>query len=141
MNATITIAIAGALTLAACQTTQQPPLSNRFEKADTDNNRVLSRAEVGTYIAGKLFDGMDDNHDGRVSNAEWNAGGNAATVRHFRKVDKNRDGAVVESELTVAAIRSEKLTEFMTEADRNRDGSLSKPEALAFYASKEGPTP
>jgi hypothetical protein len=36
-------------------------------------------------------------------------------------------------------MHSKQLSEFMTGADANRDGGISKSEALSYYASKEGP--
>ena len=113
--------------------------SGRFEKADLDHNGQITQAEAGVYIAGNLFDGMDVNHDGRIASAEWNAGGNSMTAQNFHKADQNKDGVVTEDELKVAAIRSKQMRDFMAGADKNRDGGISKQEALDYYASKEGP--
>lgn len=113
--------------------------TNRFEQADLNNDGLISKPEAGVYVASNLFDGMDKNHDGKIVSPEWNAGGNMMTAKNFQKADLNHDGAVTEEELKVAAIRSQKLTDFMTGADRNHDGGVSKPEALSYYASKEGP--
>ena len=113
--------------------------TNRFEQADLNHNGLISKPEAGVYIASNLFDGMDKNHDAKIEPAEWNAGGTTTTARNFQKADQNHDGVVTEDELKVAAIRSQKLTDFMTGADTDRDGGVSKPEALSYYASKEGP--
>ena len=57
----------------------------------------------------------------------------------FRKADVNHDGVVSENELTAAAIHSRRMDQFIQGADSNRDGSVSKPEALVYYARREGP--
>jgi hypothetical protein len=113
--------------------------SGRFEKADLDHNGLITQAEAGVYVAGNLFDGLDANHDRRVTSGEWNAGGNSMTAHNFHKADQNKDGVVTEEELKLAAIRSKQMSEFMSAADKNRDGGITKQEALAYYASKEGP--
>src|SRR5690349_13404677 len=113
--------------------------TNRFETADLNNDGLISKPEAGVYVASSLFEGMDKNHDGTIDSAEWNAGGNTMTVKNFHKADQNHDGVVTEDELKVAAIRSQKLSDFMNGADRNHDGGVSKSEALSYYASKEGP--
>jgi hypothetical protein len=113
--------------------------TNRFEKADLNRDGLITQPEAGVYIASHLFDGMDKNHDARINSAEWNAGGDMMTARNFQKADTNHDGVVTEDELKVAAIHSKKLSDFMAGADANHDGGISKPEALNYYASKEGP--
>ena len=128
--------VLGAAWLGGCRSDITP---GRFEKADLDDNGLISRAEAGTYIASDLFEGLDKDRDGRIVSQEWNAGGNSMTVQTFKKADQNQDASVSEDELKLAAIRSQQLTDFMSGADANRDGGVSKPEALSYYASKEGP--
>ena len=128
--------VLSAVWLGGCRSDIAP---GRFEKADLDDNGLITRAEAGTYIASDLFEGLDKNRDGRIASREWNAGGNSMTVQKFKKADQNHDGMVSEDELKLAAIRSQQLSEFIAGADANRDGGVSKPEALSYYASKEGP--
>ena len=138
MKLAVAFSLCATLLFSACQT-NQPRTSNRFEKADVDHNKLLTRQEVGSYVASNLFEGMDKNEDGKVTSAEWNAGGNDMTVQNFRKADANHDGAVSENELTAAAIHSQKMDQFIKGADANQDGSVSKPEAMGYYARREGP--
>jgi hypothetical protein len=138
MKLTVAFSLCASLWFSACQTTQ-PRTSNRFEKADLDHNKLLSRQEVGSYVASNLFEGLDKNEDGKLTSAEWNAGGNDMTVQSFRKADVNHDRVVSENELTAAAIHSRRMDQFIEGADSNRDGSVSKPEALVYYARREGP--
>ena len=138
MKPAIALTVFASLWFSACQTTQ-PRTSNRFEKADVDHNKLLSRQEVGSYVASNLFEALDKNEDGKISSAEWNAGGSDMTVQSFRKADVNHDRVVTENELTAAAIHSQRMDQFMTGSDTNRDGSISKPEALVYYARREGP--
>lgn len=138
MKLTTAFFVCASLWFGACQT-NQPRTSNRFEKADVDHNKLLSRQEVGSYVASNLFEGLDKNEDGKLSSAEWNAGGNEMTVQSFRKADANHDGVVTENELIAAAIHSRRMDQFINGADSNRDGSVSKPEAMVYYARREGP--
>jgi len=138
MKLAIAFSLCASLWFSACQT-NQPRTSNRFEKADVDNNKLLSRQEVGGYVASNLCEGLDTNKDGKISSAEWNAGGSEMTAQSFRKADANQDGVVTENELTSAAVHSQKLDQFMKGADSNQDGSVSKPEAIGYYARREGP--
>jgi hypothetical protein len=126
----------GAVWLGGCRSDITP---GRFEKADLDDNGLITRAEAGVFVASSLFDGLDKDHDRKIVSAEWNAGGNSMTVQSFRKADQNHDNAISEEELKLAAIQSKQMGEFMSEADKDRDGGVTKQEALAYYASKEGP--
>jgi hypothetical protein len=136
MKLTSALLALGAVGLGGCRSDMT---SGRFEKADRDNNGLVTQAEAGLYVADDLFEGLDNDKNKRISSAEWNAGGNHLTVQSFRKADQNGDGTLTEDELKQAAMRSKQMNEFISKADLNHDGGVSKQEALAFYASKEGP--
>jgi Ca2+-binding EF-hand superfamily protein len=113
--------------------------TSRFEKADRNRDGLLDRAEVGSYVAGNVFDSLDKQRDGKLVSAEWNAGGSPMTAANFRKADQNADRIVTEAELSQAATQSSYIRDFFREADQNKDDAIAKREALAYYASKEGP--
>lgn len=137
MKLTTAFLVLGAVWFSGCR--GDVATSNRFEVADTNNDRVLTQAELGAYVASNLFEGLDKNRDKQLSAAEWNAGGDMMTVKNFHKADANSDRVITETELASAAIRSSHMREFIQGADRNHDGGVTKGEAMAFYASKEGP--
>lgn len=136
MKAILAFLTLSAVSLTGCRS-GSGVTTNRFETADANHDRLLTQAEVGAYIASTLFDGLDKNRDKRLNTAEWNAGGSPMTSKTFHKADTNGDGFVSEPELQSAAIRSERMKEFIRGADTNHDGAVSKPEAIAYYASKE----
>jgi Ca2+-binding EF-hand superfamily protein len=80
------------------------------------------------------FDIVDLDHDGRVSLAEYLERFSYA----FRRMDRNRDGVVDESEqlvrgaprLTLAQLHAQLEAQFRRQ-DKNHDGSLSPREFLA----------
>ena len=130
--------IAAASLLAACHD-DLPSTSNRFEVADTDHNGMLTSTEAGIYVASNLFEGIDKNNDHKLTRAEWVVGGDPMTADNFREADQDNDGVVNEAELQMAAIRSSQMREFITGADLNHDGGVTKAEAVKYYARREGP--
>ena len=138
MKTKVILAVTVAAFLGACRS-DSVHMTNRFEQADANSDRLLSVVEAGNYVASNLFDSLDKDKDGRLSSKEWNAGGSMMTAQNFRKADVNSDSLVTEAELRTAAIRSKQMGDFMAGADANRDGGISKEEAMAYYASKEGP--
>ena len=89
-----------------------------------------ARAQSGA----SYFDIVDLDHDGRISLEEYIERFSYA----FRKMDKNRDGVVEESEqlvpgaprLTIQELRAQLTGQFHRQ-DKNHDGSLSPREFLA----------
>lgn len=119
-----------------CQTTNS---DDRFKQADADGSDTLSRDEVNEYLIPPVFASRDANRDGKLTKTEWLVDSDAAQERVFRDHDTDRDGAVTLPEALAYARKRGIGKQFVQEADRNKDGVLSRAEVAAFYGSKEGP--
>jgi Ca2+-binding EF-hand superfamily protein len=124
--------------LAACQSTptQQP---NRFDRADTDHNGCLSRAEISDMIVTDLFNARNTSQDGRLTREQWVVPGDDAANKVFSKADANHDGVVTLEEAKAYGRKIGVGKKMTTEADKNGDGCVDRAEVQAYYASKEGP--
>jgi outer membrane protein assembly factor BamB len=52
---------------------QLPPFDGMMKQADADKDGAFSRAEAETAGMKDFFDGMDENADGKITKAEWEA--------------------------------------------------------------------
>jgi len=115
MNRTKTLLVGGvaALTLATAAgvaiaqqagTDQERP--NRMQRADTDNDGRISRAEFVDGRIGRLT-ALDANRDGSVSAEEMQGQREARRSEHadrrFARMDANGDGSVTRAEFDAAA--------------------------------------
>lgn len=132
------IAALSALVLASCQTTP-PAAPDRFVIADTNKDGLLSGTEVSNYFVANIFTERDTNQDGFITKAEWNPSMPAAEAKLFVACDTNQDGQVSLVEAEAHALKAGTYTGVVKEADTNKDKAISREEATAYYASKEGP--
>ena len=117
---------------------------NRFARADTDRNGLLSRAEVDRGLPGiaPRFNDVDRNRDGSLSPDElraWSASRRAEDrkseggfAEHFRRADANSDGALTRAEVGKALPR---LGSKFDRIDANRDGKLTQDELRRYFDS------
>jgi Ca2+-binding EF-hand superfamily protein len=84
----MTTAIAGCdMTGMSQRNAARPPASNdakdpEFKRLDTNNDGYLSKTELGAQVgANEHFSDIDTDKDGRISYAEWQAGGKLMNVR------------------------------------------------------------
>ena len=124
--------------LAACQTTSNT-LPDRFTDADLDRDGALNRTEVAAFATDSTFDAADANNDGKLTLPEWTASSSASRPAQFRAADANSDDTVTLDEARIYARRRPITQDFMKGADKDKDGKLSREEAKAYYASREGP--
>ena len=84
---------------------------------------------------GKIFDSADTNGDGIITREEFLA----ARERAFVRLDRNDDGYIdkddLPSRLVGRGTAQQRLTQLVTQLDRDGDGRVSKAEFV------EGPTP
>jgi Ca2+-binding EF-hand superfamily protein len=123
------------LTHVGCQTTEP----DRFDQADTNRDRKLSRDEINTYSVTNVFKSRDRDGDGRMTMAEWMAQDDRGQQAIFRNRDTNRDGVVTLEEALAYGQKKGAANELLREADQDKDGLVSRTEMTAYYASKEGP--
>ncbi len=136
----------GTFALFAFQANGNPPAAqtepvaktDTFSKADTNQDGKLSRDEASDYLVIEVFVSRDANHDDRMTLAEW-VGGDPTRTADFKKRDANNDGIVTLDEATTYGRAHGVVNEIMREADTDHDGSLSRAEVKAYYASREGP--
>lgn len=121
------------LALAVAQTPE------RFARADTNHDKLLSLDEANAFLVNEIFSALDKNKDGKLTKAEWNAGKDAAKAEAFRARDANADGVVTLAEALAYGKKHGLARDLMKAADKNKDGKLSYEELKAYYASKEGP--
>jgi len=88
-----TLALAGA----AYAAQDMPPPPPGAHGMDPMGDKIVTRAEAQD-MAGKMFDRMDANHDGKLDKADREA----REVEHFRKLDTDGNGSISQSEFLAA---------------------------------------
>ncbi len=126
------------LLLNSCQTTPDAPAVDRFAQADRNADGELTEAEFNDYAVGNIFSSRDANSDGKMTRAEWNPDMGAEETKQFALRDADKDGVVTFSEASAYALKVKRFTGDWKAADTNHNGTVSRPEGVAFYASKEG---
>ncbi len=127
----------GLLALASCKTAT-PAAPDRFVQADTDKDGKISRDEMSDFQVVTLFTARDANNDKIMTLEEWNPSKDPAATKTHKERDSNKDGQVSLEEAILFARHKKSFDAIFIEADTNKDHSLSRPEVLAYYASKEG---
>ena len=122
-----------------------PRSAGQFNKADTDGNGKLSRAEVEKalpQLAGR-FDQIDADKDGQLSRRELSAWKKARrserqakAAERFKHADTDGDGAISRAEAEQHAPR---LAKRFGQIDSNKDGKLTQDELRAYRESKRSP--
>ena len=133
------VVIAAAAAISSCQTTTTSTSEDRFAQADTNHDGKLSRNEANDYFVGQIFDSRDLNHDGQLTWDEWNVPGAGRSKAKFNAADTNKDGTLSREEALAYGRQRGAFDKEFEEADTNRDGYVTREEAQAYYASKEGP--
>ena len=139
------------LALAAGSAFAAGPAKSRFDRLDTNNDGVITKAEAEKSPAVlKRFDAADKDHDGKLSRAEYRAAFPAKQADKkpakpakasqnkdrdpgFNALDKNRDGYITRAE----ARGNPDLAKQFKAADKNHDGKLNRTEYLAVMAKKD----
>jgi hypothetical protein len=131
--------------LSACAINKNPQSSqastsgaSRFDQADANHDRKLSRDEASDYLVNEVFDACDMDHDGKMTEQEWTRG-NPSSAADFKKRDANHDSVVTKQEAIAYGRAHGAANKIVKEADTNHDGALELSEVQAYYASREGP--
>jgi hypothetical protein len=74
------------------------------------------------YGADKMFDALDKNKDGRISEQEYMD----AAMKTFDKLDRDRNGSLDENE--IKALPKADRKSWMAEMDADKDGKISRSE-------------
>jgi Ca2+-binding EF-hand superfamily protein len=108
-----------------------------FELADANDDGKLSRAEASDFLTSQIFNGIDLDHDGQITQDEWSKGGSRPTA-DFKKRDADHDGTISREEALKYGQTHGMTKKAFAEADRNHDGTLDRNEVENYYASREG---
>lgn len=117
----------------------------RFDGMDTDHNDRVSRAEHDAATR-RMFDSMDANADGKVTAAEMDAAQLKVTGRKPKRgaLSAKRKIAAIDENGDGALTRGEHLRgvrKMFARMDTNVDGSLTREELEAGRAKLMRPTP
>ena len=115
------------LLVCSCATT-----GGGFPAADTDNDGMLSVAEVETTLIESILASSDTNQDGLVSLAEWQRSNPEADSDLFKARDLNGDGKMDYKEAKAAADQSERWARLLANLDANNNQVVEDNEAVAF---------
>lgn len=124
------VALASAATLVMAHPEGQPKRGAKFERlraADTNADGLISRAEAAALprIA-ERFDAIDANRDGQVSFEELRGSRHKARGERFLgRLDADKDGKVSKAEALA------KATERFDRLDANQDGFITAEELAA----------
>lgn len=100
-----------------------------FQGADTNNDGRVSKAEFDRQVKKDTFERLDKNKDRAVSPEEWKAYDTSPSAgKHFEAMDENRDGRISFPEFSDAADWKTGLNDSFTTLDRDRDGNLAPDE-------------
>jgi Ca2+-binding EF-hand superfamily protein len=133
MKQALAIAILASLTLAGCGSTDTRADATAADDAPTVAatmpTTVADPAETQRL---RSFEGCDSNGDGFVSAAE----SGSAAEKIFDAIDSDDDGAITESELTAARTAMDRrgapsAAELIAQVDQDDDGQLTKAEWIA----------
>ncbi len=107
----------------------------RFHKLDQNGDGRVTFAEFNAGFADTVFDTYGRGLDGTVSVQEWDAVERAnqnKTQSSFRALDRNHDGKLTRDELTHGRKRDAVVRRLFARIDKNHDGVITLEEARAF---------
>ena|SRR5689334_8877251 len=136
---TVSTGIALLAAVTSCQTTNNPPVEDRFAKADANQDGKLSPDEASDYFVSMIFASSDQDHDGKLTWAEWNVPGSGRTKAKFDAADANHDDSLSLEEALAYGRKRHAFKKEFVEADTNNDGLVTREEAQAYSGTKEGP--
>jgi len=132
------LALGAAATVAVADTGDNPrraAMLERLKAADTNADGLISRAEAAALprIA-ERFDELDTNKDGQLSFEELRAGRgkHRGQGEHFKRADADKDGKVSKAEALAAAAAA------FDRADTNKDGFITPEEMKAAHKAHRG---
>jgi Ca2+-binding EF-hand superfamily protein len=141
-NFLVLVALSGAAiaaTLTSCQTTSESSGANEFAKTDRNRDGKLSRDEASDYLANTMFASRDANEDGNLTWEEWTVPGERQGKARFNAADTNKDGSLSRDEALAYGRNRRVFGENFRSADTNHDGFVTREEVQAYYGSREGP--
>jgi EF hand len=105
-----------------------------FRTLDVDQDQGIALAELEQGIAGGLFKTYDADRDGVITTAEWRRLDPEGDPVFMRQRDGNRDGRITRDEALKSIRRRPFSRQVFQQADRNRNGSIEPAEAEVWFA-------
>jgi Ca2+-binding EF-hand superfamily protein len=121
------IAACGVLALLSGCTT-----GDAFTRLDANRDGSGSPQEFDAYMKREIFACADANHDGKVTQKEWQDVNPKLEAARFRKADRNGDGYINRKEADATFDREGSLKKLFKQIDTNGNGSLSHAEVTAY---------
>jgi len=118
--------------LAACASTSEPTLEEKFSAADVNEDGMVSRSEATDLMIADAFQRFDRNGDGFVDEAEFLAAG--GTRARFRAVSSSHPGKVTLAEAQAHPQVIETMAIPFDEADVDGNGAITLEEFRAYQA-------
>ena len=107
------------------------------DPADTNKDGILSVPELESAMVHAIINHSDQNRDGQLTFAEWQAANSQADADLFHKRDLNADGKVDHAEAIKATSDSNLWARLISKIDLNGDGIIDESEKAAFRAEME----
>ena len=112
-----------AATFTSCQTTSKSSSVDQFAKTDADHDGKIGPNEASDYFVDIMFASRDSNHDGKLTWEEWHVPGEGASKGRFNAADKDKDGSLSRAEALAYGRERGVFRQNFRSADTNHDGS------------------
>jgi Ca2+-binding EF-hand superfamily protein len=104
------------------------------DPADTNKDGILSVPELESAMVDAIINYSDQNRDGQLTFAEWQAANSKADASLFHKRDLNGDGKVDRAEAIKSTSDSDLWARLIAKIDLDGDGIIDESEKSAFRA-------
>ena len=105
-----------------------------FVELDTNHNHKLSLSELEEAVVTGLFHTYDTDNDNIITRAEWKKQDPGGDGKFMRQRDLNRDGHITREEALTFTKRQGFCQDVMGQADRNGNGTIDAREAGVWAA-------
>lgn len=128
------LGLTGFLLLTSCATNPKKTLTadQLFDRADTNGDGRVSRAEYESFMIAQLFAQYDKSGDGFITEQEFVADG--GTPEAFRAINTSGTGKISVEEARASQVVRRRIAQPFREADVNGNGSITRTE---FHAARE----
>ncbi len=105
-----------------------------FTELDLNQNHRLSLSELQAAAVAGVFNTYDADHDNLITRAEWRKKDPGGDGLFMRQRDLNRDGRITREEALTFTKRQGFCHDVLGQADRNGNGTIERREAAVWIA-------